>query len=293
VFNINAGRSRAVGPIQQSRSANVADSSSLVLVAATLGLLVVLGGCARPVGDFGRAESSFTHDTVLPAIGSARAQLEGRPVSSFNRTDQENEMHDRIWRFLIAPHSKDWFFDIAVELKRTGLSTASDTRFRIDRYYNRLHGTTYASSKVRYATLASDIDADLATLPDTFASICAVIEVDRERRVAASGIAGLDDPSTQSVIARKAENADAIGWFTRALRYRYGSYSYTLDHLLVETPHPQGQGVDAQLGDLDQFVISAEHGDFCAPSRPNRHRLGLRPIPSRYATPVPRSNAGS
>ncbi|MDB5562347.1 MAG: hypothetical protein JWN11_1765 [Hyphomicrobiales bacterium] len=257
-----------------------------------LGLLA-LGACARPIGDFGRAETTFTHDVAMPAIGAARTQLEDRPFSGFNRTDQENAMQDRIWRFLVASHSHDWFYDIAMELKRTGLSTASDRRFSTDRYYKWLHGTAYASSAVRYATLASDIDADLATLPETFKSICAVIEVDRERKVAASGIASLDDPTSQAVFARKAENNDAIGWFTRSLRYRYESYSYALDHLLVETPHPQGEGVDARLSDLDQFVIAAEHGQFCAPASGSAPpRAGMRPIPSRYARPVG-SNAGS
>jgi hypothetical protein len=271
----------------------VADTLPFLRLAATLGCLALLGACARPVGDFGRADPSFTHDTAMPALGAARAQLEDRPVSGFNRTDQENAMNDRIWRFLVSNNSHDWFYDIAMELKRTGLSTASDTRFSPDRYYKWLHGTDYASSAVRYATLASDVNADIATLPETFKSICAVLEVDRERAVAASGIASLDDPTSRSVFARKAENSATINWFTRSLRYRYKAYSYALDHLLVETPHPQGEAVDARLGDLDQFVIGAQRGQFCQPAPgvvPPRE--GMRSIPSRYARPQ-QSGVGS
>ena len=55
----------------------------------------------------------------MPIIGGARATLAKEPVSSFNLTDQEQEMRDRIWRYLVAPHAVDWFQDNIVELQRT------------------------------------------------------------------------------------------------------------------------------------------------------------------------------
>jgi hypothetical protein len=65
---------------------------------APLILLLTLAGCARPTGDFGRAEHNVLHDEVMPAIGKARAK-----GSDFNLADQEVEMRDRIWRYLVAP----------------------------------------------------------------------------------------------------------------------------------------------------------------------------------------------
>ena len=71
-------------------------------------------------------------------MGRARASADGEPVSRFNLTDQEREMHDRVWRFLVAPHAKDWFYDTAVELQRTRMTGATDLRFDSDRYYQHL-----------------------------------------------------------------------------------------------------------------------------------------------------------
>jgi hypothetical protein len=246
-------------------------------------LLLLLAACARPVGDLGRVDPDYLHDTVMPAIGKARAEGQGVPRSRFNRTDQETEMLDRIWRFLVAPRTADWFASTAAELQRTGITGPTDTRFRLDGYYRWLHDTAYQSSSVRYATLAADVEADLATLPPTFKAICAVEEVDRERAVAAAEIGGLAAGTDAEVAARKSENLAAISWFTRALGFRYRAYSYALDHLLVETPSPAGRRADHLLADMQMWVHEAEAGRFCGAGR--IIEIGQRPapgIPSRY-----------
>ena len=77
------------------------------LAASGLLIALALAGCARPVGDFGRAEPDPVHDTVMPALGATRAYLARQPVSAFNLTDQEQEMRNRIWRDLAAPNAFD------------------------------------------------------------------------------------------------------------------------------------------------------------------------------------------
>ena len=119
-------------------------------IVATI-VLLLLAGCARPVGDFGRAEPGVVNDQVMPAVGTLRAQLNGEPVSSFNKTDEEVEMADRIWRFMTSGRTRDWFYDVAAEWRRTRLWPG--VKFDTDRYYNWLHGTAYQSSSVRYATI--------------------------------------------------------------------------------------------------------------------------------------------
>jgi len=231
---------------------------------AAIALVAGVSACARPTGDFGRATPSVLHDQIMPAAGAYRAAANGEPVSSFNLTDQEREMHDRVWRFLIAPHSRDWFYDTAVELQRTRLSSNLDVSFLPDRYYTHLRSTAYQSSRVRYRKVANDIAIDLATVPSTFIAICRVIEVDHQRSIAIANIQAPTADGNQQVAARKWENDQKIGWFTRALSYRYNSYSTALDRLLVETPHEEGRVVDAKLGELDVYVRRAQAGDFCA-----------------------------
>ncbi|WP_417580326.1 hypothetical protein [Pelagibacterium sp.] len=224
---------------------------------------LLLSGCARPTGDFGRAAPSVLHDRVMPALGDARAAANGEPVSSFNRTDQEREMHDRVWRFLVAPHAHDWFYDTAVELQRTRIASNLDVQFIADRYYSTLRSTQYQSSRVRYRKVSNDISIDIATIPATFAAICAVIEVDRQRAIAASNVELAAADASGQVAARKWENDQKIDWFTRALTYRYQSYSVALERLLVETPHEEARVVDAELARLQPYVSRARAGDFC------------------------------
>ncbi|MDB5623045.1 MAG: hypothetical protein JWR39_1608 [Devosia sp.] len=243
----------------------------------------LLGACTpRPTGDFGRARPSYTHDVALPAVGRVFADARDEPVSSFNLTDQEEEMHNRVWRFLVAPHAKDWFFDFATELQRTRIAAELDSRFGVDRYYLWLHNTAYQSSPVRYSTVGRHIAADLDTLPDTFAAICAVIEVDRQRALAAAELRSIGPLARADMLARRAENNTRIDWFVRALGYRYGAYNYALDQLLVETPHAQSMAVDEALRRLAGFVSRAERRDFCAGVIVAGGERGRAALPSRY-----------
>jgi hypothetical protein len=247
-------------------------------------LVLLLAGCARPVGDLGRAAPDVIHDDLMPAAGAARARAQGEPVSDFNRTDEETEMADRIWRFETSGHTHDWFFDTIAEWRRTRLLPAGGgPHFTPDRYYNYLHGTAYQSAPVRYATMTEDIEADLATIPDTFAAICKVEAIDHRRRLAAASLPA-GRAMQPDLTARLIENNREIAEFVAALRYRYESYSYALDHLLVETPYPAARTVDADLRRLEVEVAIAESGDFCGTGpAPAVSRPPLRmQVPSRY-----------
>jgi hypothetical protein len=274
-------RSRQIpGSILRGRSASV---DKFVVAAGALALTAILAGCvARPVGDFGRAAPSWTHDSAMPAAGDFIAANRGEPVSSFNKTDQENEMHDRVWRFLVAAHAQDWQFDSIVELQRTRIVAPRDERFTIERYYQWLSRTEYQSSRTRYSTVGRHITADIDTLPTTFTAICKVIEIDRQRAIAYDGL-GHDLPPriAEEVAARKYENDAFIDWFVRALNYRYSSYDYALDNLLVETPHEQSLAVDEALRRMSVYVNRANRREFCASANAGQGG-GDAVIPSRY-----------
>lgn len=256
-------------------------SGSTPRIAAILALLL-LAGCARPVGDFGRAEPSVVNDRIMPAVGTLRAEINGEPVSSFNKTDEEAEMADRVWRFMTSGRTRDWFYDVAAEWRRTRLWPG--IKFDTDRYYNWLHSTAYQSASVRYATIGADIEADLATIPDTFLVICKVEDIDRQRRAAAANLPELGAGPRADMVARKAENEMQIDGFAHALRYRFDSYNYALDHLLVETPHVEARAVNAQLDPLGVMVEQAERRDFCGMGDAYGDRGHSAPaIPSRLS----------
>lgn len=252
---------------------------------AVMALLLAGAGCvARPTGDFGRAQPSFTHDTLMQVAGNFIAKARKEPVSWFNQTDQEDEMHNRVWRFLVAEHTNDWFYNTAVELQRTRILPGVDQNFSNTLYYNWLKQTRYRSSPVRYGTISADILADTDTIPGTFIAICKVIEIDRQRAVARDGLGGLEPEVRRSVGDRKAENDGYIAWFVRALTYRQRSYDYALNHLLVETPDRSSVDVDRKLAVMAGYVARASRGDFCANGANGQGVQAGFTIPSRFAT---------
>ena len=123
-------------------------------------------------------------------------------------------------------------------------------------------------------------------MPSAFASVCAVIEMDRQRGVASNQIAGLEDEVSINAAKRHAENEAVIGWFARSVAYRYESYSYALDHLLVETPHEEAISVNARLSELAVWVDAAQRGDFCGNHGASRGR-GETAIRSRVLKSAP------
>ncbi|RYE11204.1 MAG: hypothetical protein EOP22_01630 [Hyphomicrobiales bacterium] len=247
--------------------------------------LMAIGGPGYAAGDFGRAERNFLNTEILPRIGAARAANAGEPVSAFNLADQEVEMRDRVWRYLVAPQAYDWFGDIAVELQRARVIAASNKPLRVDLYYRWLHETRFASSRVRYSRIREDAIADIGMMPSAFRSICAVLEMDRQRGLAYNEIAELEEEVGRNAAARQAENLAVINWFVRAVGNRYASYSYALDHLLVETPHEEAIVANASLTDLAVYVEAAERGDFCLGNSSGHD--GQVAIRSRYVRSAP------
>jgi hypothetical protein len=237
--------------------------------------------CARPVGDFGRAERNVLNDEAMPAIGNTLSD-----GSRFNLADQEIEMRDRVWRYLVAPHAYDWFGDVAVEFQRTRITPISNKPLKTRKYYDWLHSTRFASSRVRYTRIEEDAIADLGMMPSAFASVCAVIELDRQRGIASNQIIGLEDEVSVNAAKRHAENQVVIGWFARSVYYRYESYSYALDHLLVETPHEEAISVNGRLSELAIWVEAAQRGDFCG-DHGSRGRHGETAIRSRVLHSAP------
>jgi hypothetical protein len=170
-------------------------------------------------------------------------------------------MHDRVYRFLISRHVKDWAFDYEQVVMVASLFSTRPGRD--DLYYKWLSREPYASSRVRFNTISDDVGADVLTMPSTFASVCAVQMVDQQRATAASQLDDIEPSMIEQMHTRKAENDLHIARFVRALRYRYDSYSYALDHFLVETPHAEAINVDGRLSDYATWLGRAEAGDFC------------------------------
>ncbi len=221
---------------------------------------VLLGGCGRPMGDLGRAEPNFVSDVALPAAGRSASSFTSATKSSGCATS--SGASSTPGAATTGSPMSPW------SCTAPAFSHAAARPAPIDRYYARLHAAAYQSSSVRYGALADDVEADIATLPESFAAICAVQQVDRQREAAAANLPDVGGASRANIAARRADNQDQIDWFVHAVRYRYDAYNYALDHLLVETPDSQAKAVDAELADLGQGVERAERGAFCGRADP-------------------------
>lgn len=206
---------------------------SLKAVAGTLVVLLV-AGCST-VGDLGRPKP-------------VSAFLPVRSSTSFNETDDERALRDRVYRFPRPPHAGGFF---------------GTRRNDATGYYVRLKGTDYRSSHTRFRAMADDVQSDLDTIPATFEAICAVREIDRRRDVALEGLGGLDQETIDGVEQRRSANETTIAEFTAALGFRFDSYDYALDRLLVEAPHEEAREADARLNELALYVQQAEGDSFC------------------------------
>jgi hypothetical protein len=80
--------------------------------ARTLGLVLVVLSCAAAgacTGDFGRPRASVWNDVILPQAGFQAASYRGEAASPFRMTDDEEQLRDRAWRFVMPAHERNYF----------------------------------------------------------------------------------------------------------------------------------------------------------------------------------------
>lgn len=227
------------------------------------GLLVTLtaAGCAPDIGDLGRARPSVWNDTILPHAGSWSAWARDEQVSSFHLTNDEEELRNRAFRYLMPPHEREWFARQVQELARTRLIPVSWQVIDPDSYRMGLLAEPFRSEASRYRRLAEDALADAALVAPFRAVASRVQAADRVRlRTAASSPAVLDGFPEQAR-ARVAENDGLIAWVRERARYRLASYRSALVNVVVEMPARDAieaeraiAALEAELRQLDGLV---------------------------------------
>lgn len=227
---------------------------------------------AQELGDFGRVKDNSLNQQVLPALEYLFKVLTNRPHSTLERTAAENEMLARVWQYLVAPHVKDWAFPYGDNIRKARIDGAVTPG--VKDYYgwlsgklNWLTGVKFESATQRYRLMGQHIATDLALLPPAIASVCAVEELDRQRQVALANVETADPDARRNAEARIAENDAFITRFAAALTFRYASYDYALNSLLVVYPDPEAKAIDAQLSALATYVEEVASDSLCADGR--------------------------
>jgi len=261
-----------------------------IIVPALL-LPLLLAGCGRPTGDFGRAEPSVLHDTVMPAAGELIAEWDRREVvSDFNRTDREAVLRDRAWGLVRAPHVRDWFGDGLIEYERTRIVPEIDYAFDPRGYYNHLRRDPFVSSETRWNRAISDMRADAALIGPFWNEARRVREADAMRLRALDRRAGGRPEELQNAYARIDENARVVDWVWRSMRLRVAAYRDAVDRMMVETPSQRGAEADVAWTELRRAIDHAEAGmpplprriaGAAAPSRYTKRETVNEPVPQK------------
>jgi hypothetical protein len=273
-------------------------------------VMITVTACGRPTGDFGRAEPSFLHDTLLPAAGDLMAsQARKEPVSAFPLTDDEIELRNRAWAFVRAPHVRDWWLDTLVEGERTrilpvlkgGEAMSPETAamfpqialpliapaYDRGRYHAYLLSDGRISTETLWARVIDDVGADTALIPPFCAVAARVRREDVERLGALRRQRLVEAGLHEGAEARVWENEETITWVWQALGYRAASYRYAIDHFEVEAPSGQLPAANRVYGILvSAKCFGAPSLRTAMPRGPERHSR-LMTAPDPFDEPVP------
>ncbi len=208
-------------------------------------------------GDFGRPTPSIWTSTILPAAGFASGAARGEPPSLFALTDDEQQMRDRAWRYIMPAHEKSYFYRVLGELARTHV-LPKEALVPDPTIYKRAIWATTASPVSRYRRLTDDIDADRALIPP-FAAVTARVEAADDIRRGAMRHLSVQGYERENAELRLAENVGLSIWVCELIAQRIEAYDVALNGLVVEVPHKIAVESERALTRLKQDAAA-----FCA-----------------------------
>ncbi len=246
-----------------------------------LSIGLALAGCAPRIGDFGRPADKEGARYGNDFLGNGAAEDRHEPVSSFKFTDDEIELRDRAWHFLM-PENDRFFFDRFVadwKIKRRLPPWVSSDKTA---YYRNLDGRSAVSPASRYATLGADIEADLLLIAPFREISARVMEGDRVRFGMLAAIRDIEERETCDVNDRVSENILLMGWVYRSWLQRVRDYRYALQRLVISTPQHQAIPAERLLRQLEAEIAAIDPADITADH--NRVLKGGSSYPTRAVT---------
>jgi hypothetical protein len=253
------------------------------LFALAVALAPLVAGCAQQ-GDFGRPQAG-TWNTFLETAGTLAARERGEAAALYPFTDDEGELRDRAWRFLMPASPRVAFTDILANLTRTRILPESWRPDSPDAYYAGLMDHPFRSAVSRYHRLSDDIGADARLLPLFAATATRVIQADALRLRSLSFSRSLDDWDVRNARMRVTENRCLIAWVRLETDLRIVRYRFALEHLVVAVPSPEGALVERTLRALEgrrpilDALAPPEAEDRCGLTGPQIEAVVALPAP--------------
>jgi hypothetical protein len=223
--------------------------------AAALSLLLATGACT---GDFGRPRQDIISQVLAPQVGFWSATLRGEAASHFRFTDDEEQLRDRAWRFVMPGHERSVFQAQTAALAHSRILPAQlHLGYRAE-YFQALTGGSFASQASRYARLAEDANADRLLIGPFRANAMRVVAADRVRMRAAESSPEVAPSQIEPAQARVVENEGLILWVCERVGFRIETYRYALANLVVEMPSREAIRAERAI-----MALEAEAGPLC------------------------------
>lgn len=223
--------------------------------AGALTLLLAAGACT---GDLGRPRQDIVSQLLAPQAGFWAATARGEAASHFRFTDDEEQLRDRAWRFVMPGHERSVFQAQTAALAHARILPAQlHLGFRAE-YFQALTGGSFASQASRYARLAEDANADRILIGPFRANAMRVVAADRVRMRAAETSPDVAPSQVDPAFARVVENEGLILWVCERVGFRIESYRYALANLVVEMPSREAIRAERAI-----MALEAEAGPLC------------------------------
>ena len=217
-----------------------------------------LGGCVER-GDFGRPRASLWNDTVLPFAGLVAAASREEAVSYYIFTNDETELRDRAWRFLMPAQERAFFQTQVAELARTRILPRMSRLWGDDSYFNTLRGSRGASPSPLFRRIGEDAAADRKLIPVFINLGQKVLASDVARLGLLVHVKDLDEEQVANAAARVVENRCLIAWVYAEAQGRAVRYRYALERLAIEAPQREAAFAEREVlaleGDIGLFEI--------------------------------------
>ncbi|TVR09726.1 MAG: hypothetical protein EA385_06255 [Salinarimonadaceae bacterium] len=219
---------------------------------------LLLAACAR-TGDFGRPVPNIVNDTVLPFAGGVVATARGEAVSHFMLTDDERELRDRAWRFLMPAHERAYFQRMVAKLSRTRVLPRMAWRGDQEAYLRPLLWSRGVSPAPLFRRIGEDASADRILIASFVALARSVVESDDARLVLMVRVQELPEGDAQAAAARIAENRCLVAWVRAEAESRASLYRHALERLVVEAPQIEGASAEREVIALEAALGMFEY----------------------------------
>ncbi|MGO4403104.1 hypothetical protein AB4Z10_02440 [Bosea sp. RAF48] len=246
-------------------------SRSVAALALSSGL--ALSACSATDGDLGRPRPTVWSQLIAPEAGFLSAAGRGEAASYFRLTDDEEQLRDRAWRFVMpgSPHSV--FQGEISNFAHSRILPVAAQSNDVSDYFRGLTSMSFASQVSRYNRLAEDANADRLLVGPFRANAMRVVTMDRVRMRAAEASPDVIPGKQEPAMARVIENEGLIYWVCERLDFRIRSYRYALTNLVVEMPSREAVRAERAI-----MALAAESAPLCQMQLNGTFGEGKRPV---------------